>query len=98
MVKLIYPVGKILQEYQESHKSILARLVHSCKERTISLALCKKLARMLQDLAKCKTNGPFLATKLATMYKSCKDTCVRFFLLGMQMVATRTVNEAGTRL
>ena len=46
------------------HASLPARFLHI-------------LACFLQDLAKCKTNGPFLAR----MYKSCKDTLVRFLIL-----------------
>ena len=57
MGRLIYfycislPVTKILQEYQESYKNILARLVYSSKQRIICLAFCKILQESCRKLA-----------------------------------------------
>ena len=79
----LLPSKKILQEYQESYKSVFARLIHSCKERTISLTFCKILQESCRNLAcvlllvSCK----ILAS--TRMCKSCKDTLVRLVLLGV---------------
>ena len=61
------PVRKILQEYQESYKNILARFVYSCKERTICFGFrkilqesCRKLAQIhMQDFCKTQDKWSF---------------------------------------
>ena len=85
------PVRKIWQEYQESYKSIPARLVFLQEKDHLS-SILQDLAKIwqescvciltsfLQDPEKCETNGPFLALQVLQGY-SCNilDTPVRFF-------------------
>ena len=90
---------RVVTSSKKSYKSILARLVRSCKKRTICLAFfrilqesCRKLARIhtqdsCQIFAKCQINDPFLARIQVLRGYSYKilDTLVRFFLLVLKV-------------